>query len=106
MNQDLRDVNLHRTHVVTGAAKRGGIWQTSRMLQSLQLRSDDRANRPLVNRPVSMSASLVVHGTSVQARPAPNAVQSLAAFRISQHPSPAVIEQNNMKLLWPIARCN
>ena len=78
VDQDLGNVDLDRAHLVAGAAQRRGVGQRLRVLQILQLRRQDRADRTAVDRPVRVAAGLPVDRAGVQARGAADAVQRLA----------------------------
>ena len=68
VDQDLRDVDLHRADLVARAAQRRGVRQRARVLHRLQLRRQDGADRPAVDRAVGVPAGLPVDRARVQAR--------------------------------------
>src|SRR5438128_7200291 len=65
-DQDFRNIDLHRANVVTRPTKGGRVGQGSGVLKALQLRSDDGADRALVNGTVRMTSGLVIYGTRIQ----------------------------------------
>ena len=79
MDQDLRDVDLDRAHLVARAAQRRGVRQRARVLHRLQLRRQDRADRTAVDRAVGVPAGLPVDRARVQARRAADAVRASRA---------------------------
>ncbi len=100
--QMMREINLHRARLRAGAAKRGGKREMLPILQSPQMWRDHRSNRPAVHRGVGVPAHVAKNRANIQARPAPNAVQRVALFRIRQHRGAPVIQQHDVELLRPI----
>ena len=78
VDQDFRNVDLHRTNFIACAAERRRIGQRARVLHVLELWRKDRADRSGVNRAVCVAAGLAVHRAGVQARAAADALQRLA----------------------------
>ena len=80
-----RDVDLDRADLVAGAAQRRRPRQRRRVLEPAQLRRQDRADRPGIDRLVGVPAGARVDRAHVQARRAADAVQRLAADLVGQH---------------------
>ena len=73
------------------------------MLDPPQLRCQDRADRPRVDRAVRVPARARVDRADVEARAAADAVQSLPAHLVGEHARAAVVEQHDVQLLRPVA---
>ena len=65
-------------------------------------RRQDAADRPGVDAAVGVPADAAVHRAGVEARPAADALQRFAERR-RQHARAAVVEQDQVKLLRPVA---
>src|SRR5438477_809043 len=103
MQQQLRNVDLDRTHFTTGTAQARRVRQLRRFAQSNQLRRDDGADWSRVNRAVGMPANLLIDRTRVQAGAAANARERLPRSRMGQHSRAAIVEQDDMQLIRPFS---
>src|SRR5262249_11284703 len=70
--------------------------------ESGKLRSHHRSDWSRVNGAVSVPSDPLIDRTNIQTSTAAQAVKRLAHFRICEHLSPAVVQQNQMKLVCPI----
>ena len=68
-----------------------------------QLRREDRADRAGIDGAVRLAAGPLVDRADVQARGAPDAAQRLAPERVGQDVGPAVVEQDQVEGLRPVA---
>ena len=68
-----------------------------------QLRREDRADRPRVDRAVGVPADARVHGADVQAGAAADAAQRLSAHRVGQRVPAPVVEQHDVVLPRSVA---
>ena len=93
-----RDVDLDRADLVAGAAQRGRPRQRRRLVEPLELRREDRADRARVDRLVGVAAGARVDRADVQAGRAADAVQRLAADLVREHVGPARVEQDEVEL--------
>jgi len=106
MQEHCRDVDLHRTDLVAGAAEGRREGQRRGVLDADQLRYEDRADRSGVDRSVRVAAGAGVDRANVQASAAADAVERLPPDLVAKHARTAVIEQNDMELLRTVAGCN
>ena len=103
VDQERGDVDLHRAGVVTGTAQRRRVRQGRVVLDPGQLRRQHRADRAGVDRAVGMAAGALIDRAHVEARRAADAVQRLPPGLVRQRGGAAVVEQDQMELLWPVA---
>jgi hypothetical protein len=103
VDQDRRDVDLDRADVVTRPAQRRRVRQRGVVLDSGQLRRQDRADRARIDGPVRVPARALVYRAHIQARAATNAVQRVPAAGVGEHGSPSVVEQNQVEFLRAVA---
>src|ERR1043166_1171184 len=75
MQQVMMQLDLDRTNVGARAAQRAGVRQGRPLGCVAKMRRDDRADRTLIGRAVGVTADILEHRASVEARAATNAVQ-------------------------------
>ena len=78
------------------------------VLQSAQVRRDDRADRALVSCAVGVAADVLENRADIEARAATDAVERVALFGVGEQFRAAVVEQDDVKLLRAVdfAGCN
>src|SRR6516225_11323629 len=69
------------------------------ILEPAQMRRNDRTDWPLIGGAIGLAANVPENRTDVQTRTTPDAVQSIALFRIGQYLSSPVVQKDNVKLL-------
>ena len=99
LEQQLRNLDLDRTHLGARAAQARRERQPGILLHAVKLRRDDRADRSRINPRIIVPADLAIHRAMIQARAAANAVQRLPLLRIGQQLGAAVVEQHQVKLV-------
>src|SRR5439155_18071277 len=100
MQQNVWDVDLDGANLVARPAQARRVRQRRVSFDALELRREDRADRAGVDGAVRVTTRARVDGADVEARAAADAVQRLSADLVGQHARPAVVEQDNMQLLW------
>src|SRR5215475_12560071 len=73
------------------------------MLHIEELRRKDRTDGACIDGAVSMSTSLTVDGAGVEASSAADAVKRLTRLWVSKNAGAAVVQQDNVEVLRPIA---
>src|ERR687894_732235 len=104
VDEDLGDVDLDGTHLVARPAQRGRVGQRVRagLADTHELGRQDGADGAWVDGVVRVAAGPLVDGADVQTRRAPDAVEGLAPDLVRQHVRPAVVEQDEVELLWSV----
>ena len=77
--------------------------QRRTLLDALELRREDRADRAGVDRAVGVTSGAAVHGTDVEAGAAADAGERLPADGIGEHARAAVVEQHEVEHLGSVA---
>jgi hypothetical protein len=103
MDEDARDVDPDGTDVRARSAERRGERQRARLLDPDELRSDDRADRTRIDGAVGVAARSHVHRADVEACRAADAAQRLPPHLVRERVGAAVVEQDQVKLLRPVA---
>src|SRR5215471_7046899 len=73
------------------------------MFERLQLRHENCTDRARVNGAIAVSTRALVDRTGTQAGGTANAMQRLPSLFILQDACAPVVQQDNVKLLWPVA---
>src|SRR5215831_222961 len=98
VQKQFRNVDLDGTNFTTRAAQARRVRQLRGLCEPNQLGCDYRADRPGINRAISMTADLLVDRTGIQACATANTGERLTRRGRSQHSRATVIEQNDMQL--------
>src|SRR5262249_12934831 len=92
------------TDLVAGATEGGGIRERPRVLDPHELGREDGPDRSRVDRVIRVAAGPLVDRADVQAGAAADAVEGLAPGRVGEDAGPAVVQQDEVELLGPVAR--
>src|SRR5205823_13618417 len=84
VQQHRRDVDLHRAHLVAGAAEARRERERGRVLDPDELRREDRSDRSRVDRAVRVAAGARVDRAHVEAGAATNTMQRLPPDLVPQ----------------------
>ena len=98
VHEERRDVDPHRTDVRARAAEgRGERKRGRRAALRVELRLQDRADRPRVGRVVGMAARLAIDRADVDAGRAADAAERVAPDLVRENPRPPVVEQDEVE---------
>src|SRR5690606_6685876 len=84
LQEMMMQVDLHRARLRARPTQRGGSAEMLPVLQPAQMRRDDAADRSAIRGAVRVTAHVAEDGAHIQARPATDAVQGIALFRIGE----------------------
>ncbi len=99
VQQVMVQINFDGTGFGAGAAQGRGLRQMFPILKPAQMRCDDRANRPLISRAVTVTADVFENRANIQTGAATDAVQRVTLFGVRQQFRAAVVQQHDVKLL-------
>ena len=88
----MREINFHRTRLGARATQRTGIRQVFPILQTPQVRRDDRTDRAGIRRAVRVAADVAKDRADIQTRTAADAMQGVALLGVRQQFGAAIVE--------------